>query len=448
MPFPRYRLAFVFACLAFAGCSGSGSSPTPPVRQPTPTPAAATPTPAGATPTPAGATPTPAGAATPTPVPTPTATGGSIGTGSGYVYYHFDPPITSTAGLLEDLNLSGGPYNDLIASNFIAGVMLGRTIDEVFPGVQYDKDYLYGTMFGQLLQENIETSLYTPTSVLIDPSALQAAVMGVGQGGPYQINNYDVDLFYGSYAPQGYALLNYVAIQKNIGFTFAQSTTQFSQPTPASFNNKYYGPMLTAFFHLNDLRALYALGQTTYSPAPGFNQCLTNLKSVTNPPLDVIINYAYNQGYYGGLVNQATTLCASSASAFATQYDSYANAAGDSYHAYPYQVRFYLDELYNQSTIVPATNNHVVLTVSGLGTVFADVASTLAYQSGGSYSFIPSGTALAAFNAAARSAGTATSYDLGIASQRAAFFTLLENAVGNLESSLGTTFSQTTLSQL
>jgi hypothetical protein len=110
--------------------------------------------------------------------------------------------VTSTSGLLEDLNLAGDNYTDLIESNFIAGAMLARTINETFPGVQFDKDYLYGTMFGQLLQENIETSLYTSSSNLIDPSSQQAAVMSVGQGGPYQINNYDVDLFAGDTRPQ------------------------------------------------------------------------------------------------------------------------------------------------------------------------------------------------------------------------------------------------------
>jgi hypothetical protein len=394
--------------------------------------------------------PAPSSKPSSTPSPSPTATATTVaGSGSrGTIYYHFYPPVTSTTGLLEDLSLAGDNYTDLIASNFIAGVMLGHTIGEDFPGVQFNKDYLYGTMFGQLLQENIETSLYSASSTLIDPSPLQAAVMGAGQGGPFQINNYDVDLFNGGYSPQGYALLNYVAVQKNIGFTFAQAPSQFSAPTPATFNNKYYGPMLTTYFHLNDLRSLQALGQTTYSPAPSFNACLNALKSIPNAPLDIIINEAYNQGYYGGLVAQSTASCAANAAAFAATANSYANAAGDSYHEYPYQVRFYLDELYNRSTIAPQTANHVIFNVAALGTIFANVASTLAVPSGGGDTFISASTALAAYTSAAQSAGAGATLDLSDPVQRPVLFGVLERAVTNLESALGTTFAQTTLSQL
>jgi hypothetical protein len=456
------RYIFSVITFAMAGCSGGGGVPGPgplptivaspiakssasPTATPTATPSASPKTSAQPT---ASPKPTVTPTATTSPTPTPGASIAPSSASIGKIYYHFNPPVTSTSGLLEDLNLAGDNYTDLIESNFIAGAMLARTINETFPGVQYDKDYLYGTMFGQLLQENIETSLYTSSSNLIDPSSQQAAVMSVGQGGPYQINNYDVDLFAGGYAPSGYALLNYVAVQKNIGFTFSQATMQFEDPTPASFNNKYYGPMLTAYFHLNDLRSLYALGQTSYSPAPGFNACLTNLKSVPNAPLDVIINYAYNQGYYGGLVAQSTAQCASNVSAFVAQANSYASASGSSYNAYPYQVRFYLDELYNQSSIVPQTANHDVMSVSSLGTVFTNVMSTLSFANGGQSIYIPSNTARAGFNAAAAQEGAGATLDVSNPSQRAVLFAVLNQAIANVETSLNINFSQVTLTQL
>ncbi len=438
--------------LASAGCSGGGGIPGPaplptiassPIGKTSPSPTAT----AATSPT-ASPAPKPSASPTVTPSAAPSATVPPSSASTGKIYYHFNPPVTSTSGLLEYLNLGGDNYTDLIESNFIAGAMLARTINETFPGVQFDKDYVYGTMFGQLLQENIETSLYTATSNLIDPSSLQAAVMSVGQGGPYQINNYDVDLFAGGYTPSGYALLNYVAVQKNIGFTFSQATAQFEDPTPASFNNKYYGPMLTAYFHLNDLRSLYALGETTYSPAPEFNACLTNLKSVPNAPLDVIINYAYNQGYYGGLVAQSTAQCASNPSAFVAQANSYASASGSSYNAYPYQVRFYLDELYNQSSIVPQTANHDVMSVASLGTVFTDVMSTLSFANGGQSIDIPPGTAQAAFDAAAKQEGASTTLDVGNPAQRAVLFAVLNQAIANVEKALDINFSQVTLTQL
>jgi hypothetical protein len=458
----RRRYLAPLVVMLLAGCSGGGAGvPTPPIAtaaatstpsakpSATPKPTASAPASPSASTSPiATATPKPSGSPTIAPSTAPSATVPPSSASTGKIYYHFDPPITSTSGLLEDLNLAGDNYTDLIESNFVAGAMLARTVNETFPGVQFNKDYLYGTMFGQLLQENLETSLYTSSSNLIDPSSLQAAVMSVGQGGPYQINNYDVDLFAGGYTPAGYALLNYVAVQKNIGFTFSQAPAQFADPTPASFNNKYYGPMLTAYFHLNDLRSLYALGQTTYSPAPEFNACLNNLKTIPNAPLDVIVNYAYNQGYYGGLVAQSTAQCASNPSAWVAQANSYASASGSSYNAYPYQVRFYLDELYNQSPLVPQTANHDVMSVASLGTVFTNVMSTLSFANGGQSVYISSSTAQAAFSAAAQHEGASTTLDVSNPAQRAVLFAVLNQAIANVESSLNINFSQTTLTQL
>jgi hypothetical protein len=370
---------------------------------------------------------------------------GSVGT----IYYHFDLPLKNLDQAGDTLTLTGDNYTDLIMSSYIGGVLLGRNLNELYPGLQFNKDYLYGTLWGQLLQENIDTSLYVAGQPLIDPSSQQQAVMGVGQGGPFQINNYDVDLVYGSYAPQGFALLNYVAIQAGIGFTFAQAPTQWEEPTPPPFNNKYFGPELAAFFHTNDMRSLTQLGTTDYSPAPKFTACLNQLANVQNPPLDVIVNYAYNQGFYGGLVDQSTTACAQNPSAFVKKYDSLDNAKGDSYHQYPYQVRFYLDELYNESTIKPKTDNHLDFETSELETVFVNVIGSLAYlNSAGVYQSIPQSTAQSAFAAALRSAGNPTSLDLSTRSQRSIIFSILENALTNVEGNLGSQFSEVTLVQL
>jgi hypothetical protein len=49
-------------------------------------------------------------------------------------------------------------------SNFIAGVMYGHIVEEGFPGIQLNKDYLYGSIMGQLLQENLETEAYESSS--------------------------------------------------------------------------------------------------------------------------------------------------------------------------------------------------------------------------------------------------------------------------------------------
>ena len=222
------------------------------------------------------------------------------------------------------------------------------------------------------------------------------------------------------------------------------------------FNNKYYGPVLTAYFHLNDLRALEALenGSQGYisSAAPNFAKCMDNLVSISNNPLDIITNYAYNQGYYGGLVGSSTTDCVNSTpTAFLAKYNSYNNASGSSYDAYPYQVRFYLDELYNQSTLVPATNNHVAFNMTNLANVFSSVFQTLAYvNSSGQYVYISASQANTAFSAALTKAQVAdfAILDLSDATQRATIYSILETAITNLEATLKTNFSVTTTKDL
>ncbi|SAK71568.1 chitinase [Caballeronia temeraria] len=149
------------------------ASPTP---APTPTPAPA-PTP---TPTPAP-TPTPTPAPAPTPTPTPAPSPGSVTT-TGKINFHL---LLGAGSPQDSMTLDGDNYTDLIMSNIIAGVMYGYLVQQYFPGMQFEKDYLYGSVLGQLLQENLETQLYQASGNLIAPSKDQQAVMGGGQGGPY-----------------------------------------------------------------------------------------------------------------------------------------------------------------------------------------------------------------------------------------------------------------------
>ena len=64
--------------------------------------------------------------------------------------------------------------------------MYGHLVRERTPAILFDEDYLYGSIFGQLLQENLATQLYARSSTLIDSSPDQQAVMGAGQGGRHR----------------------------------------------------------------------------------------------------------------------------------------------------------------------------------------------------------------------------------------------------------------------
>jgi hypothetical protein len=336
-------------------------------------------------------------------------------------------------------------------------VMYGHLIEKHSPGMRFDKDYLYGSILGQLLQENLATELYASSSDLIDPSATQQAVMGAGQGGPYQINNYAADMVHGSYAPQGNALINYVAVQKNIGYAFAAAATQYTQPTPPSFNDKYYGPMLTAYFHYNDYVALHEIGPVGgYTPQwePAYDEALSDFEELPGNFLEVLLNVAYNQGYYGSLVTSYSQQGATATAATVASVNSYASVWGvnDSYQQYPYQVRAYLDELYDNPAPMTSTapDNHVVFRVAGLGTIFEDVFQKLAYvDASAGYGFISQAQASTAFaTALAKTGVTSETLDVSNAGDRAQIFTLLETAIATLETDLGTDFTATTLTAL
>ena len=397
------------------------------------------------------------------PITVTTSSGGGGGGGSsssGAINFH----LLLGAGAAEDsLDLTGGNYDDLIMSNIIAGVMYAHIVEEGYPGIEFNKDYLIGSIFGQLLQENIATEYYEASSSLIDPSPDQQAVMGAGQGGPYQINNYSLDLVSGTFAPQGHSLINYIAIQKNIGYTMATAAAQFTKPTPPSFNNKYYGPMLPAFFHYNDMVALSVIGKgpngwvTPWQPA--YDEALQNFDKLPDAFLDVILNVAYNQGYYGTLVPSYSRLGATATAATVAAVGSYASVWGssDTYAQYPYQVHYYLDQLYDNpiptagptTTVTPT--NHVVFPMSALAAVFSNVAQTLAYSNGTAPAqFFTAPQATAAFSSALTKNAVATTatLDLGNASARATIFAVIDAALSNLEKTVGMQFNATTLSQL
>jgi hypothetical protein len=423
-----------------ASCSGT---PTPPPPAPTPAPPPPTPTP-------------PPPAPTPSPAPSPSATTGTVG-------FHLLLGVGGYGTPQDSLVLAGDNYTDLIMSNLLAGVMYGHLIQRYTPGQQFQKEYLYGSVLGQLLQENLATQYYTAGSDLIDPDPNQQAVMGTGQGGPYQINNYAVDMVGGSYAPAGHSLINFVALQPNIGYTMANAATQYQRPTPPSFNNKYYGPMLAAYFHFNDYVALNQIGKGaggwTTPWEPQYDNAIANFTKLPGNFLEVLLNTAYNQGYYGGLVAHYSTLGATATAATNNAVNAWSSVWGDNntYDQYPYQVRYYLNQFYDlpvpttSATALVTPANHVAFSMATLKTVFTNTMQKMAYApSATTYRLFTAAQAQSAFSAALAVNGVAASatLDLANAAQRAQIFAVLESAIGQLEAATGSRFDATTLSQL
>jgi hypothetical protein len=296
--------------------------------------------------------------------------------------------------------------------------------------------------------------------------------MGAGQGGPYQINNYAADMVGGGYQPAGFSLINYVALQKNIGYTMTGAADQHALPTPASFNDLYFGPMLCAYFHFNDYLALQYIGGTSLSTPwapssygwtpqwqPYFYNSLGKFVGLADSPLEILLNQAYNQGFYGPLLTASSKTCQNATAATVATMGAFTNAwGGDSYAQYPYQVRGYLNQLYNIPTpsstnlsVISTSSNHVAVNMGSLGNLFSNIFQKLGYvNSGGAYSTITATQAQGAYQSALAASGLTASatLDLGNAGDRSKIYGVLEQAITVLEQNLGTDFTAVTNAQL
>jgi hypothetical protein len=376
----------------------------------------------------------------------------------GTLYFHAYVPESNINLFYDSMDLTSDRYTDLLMSNYIAGAMLGHNIHKLYPDIKLNKDYVYASTLGNLLQENYKTQLYVPTTDLIDPDPTQQFIMNQGEGGPFEIKSYYVDTLNGTTTPSGYSLINYVAIQKNIGYTIDTQPLQKDKPVPAIFNNKYYAPMLAAYFHFNDFRALKTLDSNNNlnMPAPNFNKCMYVLNFIKDNPIDIIMNYAYNQGYFGGLVNSSTTDCITMTPYnFLAKYNSFANAGSTTpgqinlAMQYPYQLRFYLDELYDKSPL--NVNIRLGFKVDKLEEVFAKVFQTISYiDMKNDYVSVTRAQAENAFNSTLFKLHVSKNqiFYLNNSKDREIIYKILENAIATLEYNLKANFSATTLKQL
>lgn len=369
------------------------------------------------------------------------------------------------------MNLSSN-YTDLIISNYTAGALLGRMLKEKDPSLVFNRDYVYGSLFGQLLQENINTGDYTNTTDWINADANQRkSLLAAGQGGPYQINDYSKRLE----SNDGVGLINFVALQKGLGYTVEaqDSNAQTNSPGPDSLDQKYFGPMAAAYFHLNDYNRMQMNNAQTWGPQyANYATCMSNLDHLTNQTgniYDMILNAAYNAGTYSTILGDYMRICAGmnkSGSAEATQVKSIGDyslsdtayqkaigtkeSAGSTFILYPRQIRIYLDQLYNAKTFDSAAirgDSSIRLSASDISAVFTNALGTLAYlDSSGNYKFISAASATNAISSALTTSGLNQDsfLDISVAAQRNTFFNVLDAAIANLASSLGINFTSIT----
>jgi hypothetical protein len=123
-------------------------------------------------------------------------------------------------------------YLPLHLSNWISGVTLGQMLKNTWnwplDNGKIKKEYVYGTLIGQLFQESApDTSpkFVEGGSINSDPTLLN-----VGQGGPYQLNDYSKQLPPGIEGANG--MLNYNALYHDLGYTVQSRILTALVPKP------------------------------------------------------------------------------------------------------------------------------------------------------------------------------------------------------------------------
>ncbi|HBM15768.1 MAG TPA: hypothetical protein DD381_05410 [Lentisphaeria bacterium] len=375
---------------------------------------------------------------------------------TGSVYYHLKFPVAIVPNS-EFIPLNDN-FKDLIMSNFVAGVLLGHLInhDATYYALKYNKDYLYGSLFAQLLQEDIDARIYLKTTDWITPiESYRKTLLSPGQGGPYQLNDYSKAL------EHGYGLINYAVLQKSLGYSVRdQGAAQTAKTGPVALDNKYFGPIAAAYFHYNDLLRLSSINKDPWGPSAAyFADCMRNFSTSDNSLLDMVLNATYNAGPWSDINTVYIRIGANMNNpAYADKVANINNYSlndaqysatiglqgmnGTTYILYPRQIRFYLDEMYNKTTL---SKSSYTFQMSQLKFVFGKCYSTLAYiNSADKYAFINQNDADKAFDDALASLKLTldSKLNISIKNDRDKIFYLLEKATANLSTNLHIDFGK------
>ena len=313
--------------------------------------------------------------------------------------------------------------------------------------------------------------------------------MAVGQGGPYQINDYSKRLPPGVEGALG--LINYDSIRKSLGFTIAEqdNLAQTGKRGPAPLDNMYMAPMFAAFYHFNDINRMNTLySEDSYKdpnaghPQWGFFKA-ANLDQGGAPyAVNIAMNVIYNAGPYsldaGTILNNLAAATDSIGnemrlSTFDVLNDYSANPTdyqdslifsggmngsltspnlGDAtYFRYPRQVNFYLDQLYNDNASLTAhssnliVDNEVKFVLTDVQDVFVRTMAQMGYKDVSSDNpeatiLISEQQAESAFTSAISTTGASgdlyLSHDSDGANDRTLIIELMNLAISNLESDI------------
>ena len=392
------------------------------------------------------------------------------------IIHHVTFPYDDTQTTIDVFHLNTPYATDVVISNLIAGTLYSYLVEKKYPEVNFNKEYLVGSILSQLLQEaglsdsriNPDYSAEAKKQPIHEPN-YASSLLAVGQGGPYQINDYNKRLPDTTTAGS-LGLINYDALYQGLGYTIddQDSGVQGERVGPDSLEDIYFGPIAATYFQFNDINRLEVLaGQSWYQNQEAWNTCFnTALKDerFTSDPnarrlTDFLINVIYNAGSYSVAFGDYLDVCVdaygdgsnfdfTSELPYLNSYDlgpeeykQKISASGEEWwYRYPRQVSFYADQLFGEDLVASGLNmtNNQQVTVADLEPVFVKVFAQLSYKTQQDQlpTLISEGTAQQAFAQAVETAGVTleTRYSLSDESQRSALFDFLYQAFGQLES--------------
>jgi len=367
---------------------------------------------------------------------------------SGKLVFHATFPYTGPQPTNDTIFLTDKYFTNLIMSNYVAGALLGHLMNESPQAdkITYQKDYLYGSILGQLLQENLQTQAYESGSSFINPPQNYPTLMGAGQGGPYQLNDYAKRLEDGN----GVGMINYITMQKALGFSVEDQDKmlQDKKVTPPAIDDIYFGPMATTYFHYNDIQRLYydySIQGYAAGNAANFSKMIQNFTNGTIPTddsfFDMLLNSAYNLGPTNNGFMSLMDKAINYTPGLGSKIVNYDTGQGILYVT---QVRFYCDQLYGKVNLDPEHPNLLLVPMGQLRSVFENAFASLSYvDANGNFNYIPKDVCQVAFDNALSQNQIALNNTLSMSNSdsRAKIFDILDTAIDNVTSTLNIKFS-------
>merc|ERR1711981_588850 len=303
-------------------------------------------------------------------------------------------------------------YLPLHLSNWISGITLGQMLKKTWnwplDNGKVKKEYVYGTLIGQLFQESAPDTL--PANIEKGIINHDPTLLNVGQGGPYQLNDYSKQLPPGEEGARG--MLNYNALYHDLGYKVADQNSdgpdsQTKKRGPAMLNSVDHGPMVAAFFHFNDINRYDIMNNQSYTKdkpeAAQWRACKKNIENGSFAHPDTMLNVIYNAGPYNAFAQMVFELCSDPTKysqeikdlldyslddeQFVAKFKnmSHQPKAGTTYIIYPRQINYYVDQFNNDNESLYNRNGafadiDIPFTLNDVVSQFNKTFTTLGYK--------------------------------------------------------------------